>query len=954
MRSPYTAHMRYLFNGFELDTEQGRLIGPEGPVNLRPKAYALLLFLIQRAPALTAQDDIIDAVWGHSALSRNVLPQTIRDLRIALGDSAQPSRFIETRHRRGYRWIAETQQHDGSAEPVAEPAPSNPPPVVHATAEAAVAQRYPRVRWSGAAIVLLMLAALWLGLHDRFGPARGGAPPLQWVWLSEGDPSAPAQDMLPLVEHVLRWETDLRSDDQDPALPLLRLQVHGANLFWRLYRTPSESASTEGELRPAHCWQDLDQLLTAVQAISDRQEVGLDARWPTQAAARRLWRSALAAEADERFDDAKQAWQSLLHDDPGNPLLRVSLRQLLMRQGDWSGLAALAPEGPLRSALDERAAAFERFLVLIQQGAPIGPDDPLAQWLRREPSDSEAALLRVSTALTRGEHRLVHALLNELSPELLRQPAALFAQWRVDATDASAQATLRAALAAQIARMPPLAAQHWRLLLADELRRQGALDTLREWLDPLPDTRLDTRLLRLRSVALGVEQNEPIGGYPELIAQAQAQGAWRIMHQASYEYSLMLSRRGDPKAARAVLDQALPLAIQQADPRSLSELQLALGAQLALLGDADGSQDALQAALAQAELSADRVRIASVLTSLGMRLALQSRYDEAEARILHARQLFADSGDRRGELVNLTNLGGIESRRGRLARARELYREAVAIAEDVADRAELGRAQYNQAIIEQRLDDHATALHLILQANTHFMHAQAYVWASRATVQAAELLLAAGDLARARSELERLQPYRSRLASHDDARIALAWARWYEVRGDHAAAEAQLLAAEKGFASAGQQDWVHLVRVRQARSMARQPAQRAEALARVRLVRREWQRSGQQDRRDLVRAGLTEVELLIASADLQGARQALRDLDADLTDLQAPELTLQADMLDAALNNDTLHLRMLAASAEQRGYALAAQWARLRSGERGPLPADVDANSLAAQPSSAF
>ena len=105
-----------------------------------------------------------------------------------------------------------------------------------------------------------------------------------------------------------------------------------------------------------------------------------------------------------------------------------------------------------------------------------------------------------------------------------------------------------------------------------------------------------------------------------------------------------------------------------------------------------------------------------------------------------------------------------------------------------------------------------------------------------------------------------------------------------------------------------------------------------------------------------MRAGLTEVELLIASADLPAARQVLRDLDAALTDLHAPELALQADMLDAWLGDDAVHLSVLAVRAEQRGYALAAQWAKRRSGERDtpPEPEDVDAGALAAQPSSAF
>lgn len=84
--------MSHSFGPFELDRERSTLTGPDGRIALRPKAFALLVLLVERAPALVKHDDIIDAIWGHSALSRNVLPQTVRELRIALGDTGDTPR----------------------------------------------------------------------------------------------------------------------------------------------------------------------------------------------------------------------------------------------------------------------------------------------------------------------------------------------------------------------------------------------------------------------------------------------------------------------------------------------------------------------------------------------------------------------------------------------------------------------------------------------------------------------------------------------------------------------------------------------------------------------------------------------------------------------------------------------------------------------------------------------
>ncbi|MBL8243561.1 MAG: winged helix-turn-helix domain-containing protein, partial [Rhodanobacteraceae bacterium] len=92
--------MRYRLAEFELDTQRELLIGPAGVVALRPQAYRLLRFLVERTPALVSRDELMDALWGHHALSPNVIPQTVSELRQALGDDPQQPRFIETRHRR--------------------------------------------------------------------------------------------------------------------------------------------------------------------------------------------------------------------------------------------------------------------------------------------------------------------------------------------------------------------------------------------------------------------------------------------------------------------------------------------------------------------------------------------------------------------------------------------------------------------------------------------------------------------------------------------------------------------------------------------------------------------------------------------------------------------------------------------------------------------------------------
>lgn len=106
--------MRYRFGTFILDTGTGTVVGPEGPVVLRRQTFRLLEVLLVHAPDLLDRDTLLDEAWGRTALSPNVLPQAISELRQALGDNPRSPRYIETLHRRGYRIACAVERVDGA------------------------------------------------------------------------------------------------------------------------------------------------------------------------------------------------------------------------------------------------------------------------------------------------------------------------------------------------------------------------------------------------------------------------------------------------------------------------------------------------------------------------------------------------------------------------------------------------------------------------------------------------------------------------------------------------------------------------------------------------------------------------------------------------------------------------------------------------------------------------
>src|SRR4029079_2488862 len=72
---------------------------------LTPRAAAVFTMLAECAPKLVSKQELFERVWGGLAVSDDALTSCIQELRQALGDDARAPRYIETRHRRGYRLI---------------------------------------------------------------------------------------------------------------------------------------------------------------------------------------------------------------------------------------------------------------------------------------------------------------------------------------------------------------------------------------------------------------------------------------------------------------------------------------------------------------------------------------------------------------------------------------------------------------------------------------------------------------------------------------------------------------------------------------------------------------------------------------------------------------------------------------------------------------------------------
>jgi eukaryotic-like serine/threonine-protein kinase len=72
---------------------------------VEPKAFQVLLILIRNPNKLIAKDELLNGVWGDTAVTENSLARNIALLRRLLGDDAREPRFIETVSSIGYRFL---------------------------------------------------------------------------------------------------------------------------------------------------------------------------------------------------------------------------------------------------------------------------------------------------------------------------------------------------------------------------------------------------------------------------------------------------------------------------------------------------------------------------------------------------------------------------------------------------------------------------------------------------------------------------------------------------------------------------------------------------------------------------------------------------------------------------------------------------------------------------------
>jgi DNA-binding winged helix-turn-helix (wHTH) protein/pimeloyl-ACP methyl ester carboxylesterase len=96
------------FDIYALDLQRCALVRGSEEVQLRPKAFDVLRYLVEHAGRLVSKEELIQAIWPGIFVTDDSLVQCIRDIREALSDDTQ--RIIRTVPRRGYLFAADVSE----------------------------------------------------------------------------------------------------------------------------------------------------------------------------------------------------------------------------------------------------------------------------------------------------------------------------------------------------------------------------------------------------------------------------------------------------------------------------------------------------------------------------------------------------------------------------------------------------------------------------------------------------------------------------------------------------------------------------------------------------------------------------------------------------------------------------------------------------------------------------
>lgn len=760
------------FDSFVVDPDARLLRRGDEPVQLTPKVFAVLLALLEQPGRVVPKEELIGKVWPDSFVSDANLTQTISALRKALGERAQDRRYVVTIPGAGYsfgapvEWLAEGEAQAAVVEPAATERSAAGGP------EPGPGRRRWRIAVLAAALVLAA-AVTWFLLSRAGGSSfrdepETGAPGHRLSvavlgfknlsgrgaaqWLSTALPEMLATELAAAKqvrvipgESVARVRLPADSMALDRA-DLKRIEdVLGSDLlvtgsFLKL----GESAA--GRLR-----LDVQVLrLPSGEPLVSLAETGTEAEL-FELVSRTGGRLRAALGVAGLTPQQARAARALLPSSPeAARLYTAGLARL--RSFDAAGAREILQRA---ARVDARSAVIRS--ALSQAWADLGEDAKAVQTARQAVS--------LAGMLPQAERLAIQARLHEVSKDWDKASDIYRSLWTFYPDDLEYGLRLATTLAeagrgaesleavAALRQLPPPDGDDPRIDLAEANAAKRLAD-------------LDTQMRAAEAAAAkGGESGEDL-----VVAQA-------LLLQGE-----VLIRRGTPRRAVALFEQAIEGFQRAGDRIGVARALTLVGVALREQGDLDGAEARYREALALAERLGSLSGVALQRANLGV--IYQQRGDLRRAResLELGRVLYARLGDRVLEARTLDALGTVLCSQGELAEARNAFEEVLETSRATGNRRDEARAMHHLGIVFALQGRLGEARRLQEQAFWIFRGTGDFSLAAAALADSAEVLIRQGDLPTAKTRLDQALAVKRHAgdkigtAEVIDSRAALAYA----------------------------------------------------------------------------------------------------------------------------------------------------------------------------------
>jgi TolB-like protein len=106
--------VHFAFGDCVLDPDRRELTRRSEVVSMSPKAFDLLVYLVQNREHVVSKDDLLHAVWEGRIVSESTLTSHINAVRRAIGDSGEAQRLVRTLARKGFRFVGDVRELQSS------------------------------------------------------------------------------------------------------------------------------------------------------------------------------------------------------------------------------------------------------------------------------------------------------------------------------------------------------------------------------------------------------------------------------------------------------------------------------------------------------------------------------------------------------------------------------------------------------------------------------------------------------------------------------------------------------------------------------------------------------------------------------------------------------------------------------------------------------------------------